>query len=175
MVEFSILPGLPPYGPPALHFPRPDAFREGLVVEFLTEAGERWVGNFATSMSGRTAVHTELGARAVVVVASGAGYIVDVALRRLVRALAANVQEIWFEMSLGAMIISNGLWFEVFDTTSVRWRSRRISWDGMRGVRRRGQKILGDAYSPLDDGWHSFEVDIESGEIVGGSYNGPPM
>jgi len=175
MVEFSILPGLPPYGPPALSFPRPDAFREGLVVEFLTDAGKRWVGNFATSASGRTIVRTELGERAVVVVASGAGYVVDVAVRQLVRALAANVQEIWFETSSGAMIMSNGLWFEAFDTKSVRWRSRRISWDGMRGVRRRDQKIVGDAYSPLDDGWRSFEVDIESGAVVGGSYNGPPM
>ena len=29
------LAGLPPYGPAATSFPRPDAFREGMVVEFF--------------------------------------------------------------------------------------------------------------------------------------------
>jgi hypothetical protein len=89
MVEFSILPGLPPYGPPALSFPRPNAFREGLVVEFLTADGERWVGNFASPFRGRTVVHIELGERAVFVVASGSGYIIDVAARQLVGELAS--------------------------------------------------------------------------------------
>ena len=47
-MRFEILPGLPPYGPPAIsltgHGER--EFREGLVVRFYPKGSDPWIGNF---------------------------------------------------------------------------------------------------------------------------------
>jgi hypothetical protein len=175
MLVLKILPGLPPYGERAISFPRPGAFREGLVVEFQTEAG-RWVGNFARWWDGlESSVHAELGAGSVVIVAAGAGYVVDAVSRTLVHAIGTDVRRIWYAPKQGAMIVSNDLWFEAFDGGSIRWRSRRLSWDGMRDVLSDGARVTGRAYSPIEDDWTPFELDLESGIASGGSYNGPEM
>ena len=170
------LPGLPPYGPPAHSFPRPDAFREGFVVEFEASGGEVWVGNFARFWEGgETSVHTDLGPRAVVVVAGGSGYLVDAEERRLVRDIGFGINHIWFDDELGAMIVSNGLWFEAFDAEKVVWRSRRLSWDGIRNLARSGRALTGEAFDPMTDRWVPFRLDLITGSVEGGSYNGPDM
>jgi hypothetical protein len=42
----------------------------------------------------------------------------------------------------------------------------------MANVRVESDRLKGDAYDPMDDGWAPFELDLETGEVVGGSY--PP-
>ncbi|MFH1554715.1 MAG: hypothetical protein ABII76_07615 [Pseudomonadota bacterium] len=80
------------------------------MVEFVCHRGESWTGNFAKGgIGGQSAVHSELGSSAVVVVAEGAGYIVDADEKKLVREIAGDIQYIWFVAELNAMIVSNGL------------------------------------------------------------------
>lgn len=88
-----------------------------------------------------------------------------------------DVRRIWFEPELAAMVISNDLWFAAFNATDVLWRSQRISWDGMRNVVRQGLTVTGEAYDPTggDRDWVPFSLDLKTGEVRGGSYNGPPM
>lgn len=168
------LPGLPPYGPRAQSFPRADAFREGFVVEFVGNGGERWVGNFARFWDGgETSVHTELGCRAVVVVAGGSGYLVDAEARRLVREIGSDIKHIWFDRDLRAMIVSNGLWFEAFDAENFGWRSRRFSWDGIRNLKQSGRTLTGKAFDPITDRWLPFSLNLATGDVEGGSYTGP--
>jgi hypothetical protein len=170
------LPGLPPYGPTAQSFPRPKAFSEGFVVEFSGNDGETWVGNFAKFWEGgETSIHTELGSRAVVVVAGGSGYLVDAEARRLVREIGFAIRHIWFDGSLQAMIVSNGLWFEAFDAEGVVWHSRRFSWDGIQNVEQSGGTLTGEAFDPMTDRWLPFCLDLKTGEVAGGSYSGPEM
>lgn len=172
MILARALPGLPPYGEPAISFPPRDAFREGTVVEFDT-GNRQWVGNFADGWrQGVSSLHTELGARAIVVVASGAGYVVD-ATSQTLRCEFGDVTSIWFEPEIAAMIVSNDLWFHVFDAEKPIWTTRRISWDGMRNIQRDELVLRGEAYSPIEDDWSVFEVDLRSGSVAGGSYTGP--
>jgi len=170
------LRGLPPYGPRAQSFPRADAFSEGFVVEFFEDGGEAWVGNFAMFREGgETSVHTNLGAHAVVVVAGGSGYLVDAEMRRLIREIEFDVQHIWYDDGLQAMIISNGLWFEAFDAERVLWRSRRFSWDGIQNLEKSAGALMGEALDPMTHRWLPFRLSLETGEVEGGSYNGPDM
>lgn len=170
------LPGLPPYGPRALSFPRSDAFSEGFVVEFTNEAGEVWVGNFRKFLDGReTSIRTELGIHAVVVVAGGFGYVIDAEERRLVREIGMDIEHIWFDENLQAMIVSNGLWFEAFDAGKVAWRSRRFSWDGIRALQRSPTELVGEAFDPTGNRWLPFRLNLMTGEVQGGSYQGPDM
>lgn len=91
MTAYRILSGLPPYGPPAISFPDPKAFREGLVVEFVPDSSSPWIGNFQQfSAHLPNTVHIELGSSAVVVVAGGAGYVIDCEQRRLIRDLGID-------------------------------------------------------------------------------------
>jgi hypothetical protein len=45
----------------------------------------------------------------------------------------------------------------------------------MREIRFVDDSLVGEAYTPLDDAWYSFAVDMKSGNVTGGSYNGPDM
>ena len=173
MLTVRPLPGLPPYGPPALAFPDADACREGFVVEFVTNNG-KWVGNFRQGFTPeRNSLHAELGSRAVLVISGDAGYLVDAEDRRLIRDLGCGIEGAWFIDDLGAMVISNGLWLEAFDADRVVWQSRRFSWDGLRNLSISGAVLTGEAIDPMLNEWMPFTASLSTGEVEGGSYNGP--
>jgi hypothetical protein len=71
------------------------------------------------------------------------------------------------------LIIGNGLWFEALAASGMSWRSRRLSWDGVRNVRIDDSRLRGEAWNPVDDCWNEFTLDLQTGDVVGGSYNGP--
>lgn len=175
MFNARSLPGLPAYGPPALSFPKPNAFREGFVVEFVTDAGEAWVGNFAPYTQSVGSVHTELGPSSVLINAGGAGYTVDVNEKRLVRDVGFDLRHVWFDADQHAMIVSNGLWFEAFNASRMLWRSRRLSWDGFQNLHQEGWSLAGEAFNPINDDWEPFTLNVKTGEAEGGSYSGPSM
>lgn len=170
------LPGLPVYGPPAISFPRPDAFSEGYVVEFTTDGGDTWVGNFAKfDDSGLCSLHSDLEPPAVVVVAGSVGYIVYAEEQRLVREIGFGIKHIWFDENVQAMIVTNGLWFEAFTANRTLWRSRRFSWDGIRNLGRDALTVTGEAFDPTAavGNWLPFRLDLATGVVEGGSYNAP--
>jgi hypothetical protein len=55
------------------------------------------------------------------------------------------------------------------------WATQRISWDGFRNIRLGHEIVEGEAWSPLDDRWSPFRVNLADGSVVGGSYTGPEM
>ena len=174
MSAFRIEQGLPPYGPPALSFPDPDAFSEGLVVSFTTSSGEGWTGNFAKGYGLLDAVRDELGPAAMIVVARGTAYFLDVG-SKAASEITWGVDTIEFVASHNMMVIGNGLWFAAYGPSGRIWQSRRISWDGMRTLEISDQHIRGEAHSPMGPPeWLPFRLEIASGDVDGGSYNGPP-
>jgi hypothetical protein len=174
MTTFRIEPGLPAYGPRALSFPDANAFQEGLVVTFTNTNGDLWTGNFRRGCGRLDAVRDELGPNATIVVSQGDTYCVDVD-SRAVKELTGPVEYIHYDPGQRSIVLGNGLWFESINASGTLWQTPRISWDGMRSVRCDGQKIKGEAYSPLGlPDWMPFELDLASGTVCGGSYNGPP-
>jgi hypothetical protein len=66
MASFEILPGLPPYGPPAEAFPgNYGKHREGFVVRFTPDEGESWAGNFQPGARGCDGVFAHPNANVV--------------------------------------------------------------------------------------------------------------
>ena len=166
-----VLPGLPPYGPPALSFPRQNAFQEGFVVEFIADKGEAWVANFAKlSPDGICAIYPELGPRSIFVLAGGTGYIVDSEERELIREIEGPIDQCWYQSELHAMVFSNGLRFECFDGHQTLWHSPRVSWDGIRNINCSGMIVSAEAYDPFSDSWLPLQLNLNDGEISGGSY-----
>jgi hypothetical protein len=175
---WTILDGLPPYGPMAVPFSLSGQglHREGLVVSFAAPSGT-WVGNFQRGDASLDEVLAHPDGQHVVVVAGGNAYVIDPEDQSLHAHLAQQIEHIVIVSELGLVFFGNGLWFEAVGPTGTAWRSRRFSWDGVRQVELVGLTLRGEAYAPEGPvgAWYPFELDIRTGTVSGGSYNGPSM
>jgi hypothetical protein len=175
VATFEVLPGLPPYGPWAEAFTATGLGRqrEGFVVRFHPDQGESWVGNFQPGMAGIDTVLWHPNERELLVIAGGQGYVVDPNDRAKREYFGAAIELVIPVPELGTIVFGNGLWFESLGSAGWQWRSNRISWNGMQEVHRDRMRLTGEAWSPLQHDWLSFELDLRSGVFTGGSYNGP--
>lgn len=173
---YQRLAGLPPYGPLATSFPRAFAQtgREGMVVEFTTRDGQTWIGNFRPGNGGADGLYEHPSGRGVVVVSAGTLYIVDPDDRHADIYLdgVMAVWEYW-----GDLIVDwAGIAFGRLGPKGFIWRTRRVSWDGFDRTSVEGDRLLGLAWSPLGGPeWVPFVVDLNTGEVEGGNYDGPEI
>ena len=176
MEEFRVLPGLPATGPWPEQFSASGhgTHREGIVAQFFPEGKPSWIGNFQPGWTEYSAVLPHANGRSVIVIAGGQGYVIAPGERRLVAVFGGTLEVALAIPSLGVMVVGDGVRLEAVDASGLRWRSRRISWDGMRAVRVEGDEIKGEAWSVLDDCYYPFAVDVTTGTVDGGSYTGPP-
>jgi hypothetical protein len=167
-----VLAGLPGTGPPPLPFSATGTgtHAEGFVVEFTLPTSETWVGNFQPGAGGASLALATPDAAHALVVSAGQGYVVEPTERALLRCFGASISDVLFLPEQGALILGNGLWFERVEKGALVWKSRRISWDGMMNVTVAGATLAGEAYDPMTDAWMPFEVDVETGQLRGGSY-----
>lgn len=175
MARFEVLPGLPPYGdwPEAFTATGQGRHREGYVVRFESDGAASWVGNFQPGLSSLDTVLQHPNGRELLVIVGGQGYVVDPSNRAKREYFGAQIEMALEVPELNSVVFGNGLWFESLGPEGWRWRSERISWDGMRDLRREGLRLIGEAWSPLEDSWLPFELDLQSGGFSGGSYNCP--
>ena len=120
--RFRVLAGLTATGPGPEQFSATSQgqHREGLVVQFLPESENTWIGNFQPGATGFNMVIPCVGGDTILVIAGGQGYEVHPGVR-----------------------------LEAWGGHGIRWQSCRISWDGMRNVRVEGDTITGEAWSPV--------------------------
>lgn len=173
MPTFDVLPGLPPYGD------MPDPFtatgqgrhREGYVIRFRPDGSVPWAGNFQRGLTSFDDVLQHPNGRDLLVIAGGQGYIVDPNDRAKREYFGADIAIAYQVPELNSVVFGNGLFFESLGPDGWQWRSGRISWDGMRDLRRDELRLFGEAWSPLENCWLPFELDMGSGQFTGGSYN----
>ncbi len=173
--HFRVLPGLPGTGSPPVPFNLTGTpiHSEGFVVEFTGATGKTWVGNFRVGLGGASGVMVVLGRTdQALVLARGQAYVVEPETCALVRTCGGQITEAFVMPDREAIVLGNGLWFECLAPNGLRWRTRRISWDGMVKVSLCGETLGGQAFNPVGDTWMPFEVDIDTGDVRGGSY--PP-
>jgi hypothetical protein len=176
-MTFRKLPGLPAYGPQALTFPNQWGMgaREGLVVEFTSDKGEIWVGNFQPGITGADEVLSHPNRRDVIVISNGALWIIDPTTRVATKVASAMVEYWRVSDPDGYVFNDQGLAFIRISAKGIMWDSRRISWDGFSELRIEGDRLSGLAWTPIDDAWLPFTLDLRTGLVEGGSYNGPEM
>ena len=172
--RFVILDGLPSYGPPALPFSSTGQgkHREGFVVRFCPANAEEWVGNFQPGLSSFHKVLVHPNQMHLIVVAGGEAYVVDPTTHELVANFGGSIEAAVEVLSLKAVLFSNGLWFELLGQNGLNWKTRRLSWDGMRNVQVLSTTVVGEGWC-FDETWHKFSVDLSDGKASGGGYNGP--
>ena len=172
MVAAKILSGLPPYGPMATAFPTEwgRLGREGTVVEFRAEAGA-WVGNFEPGLGGLDSAGIHPDGRHAVVISAGDLWVVDPNDRTALRLLPAIAAAGEVQDPNGWIYSRQGLALARLGPAGLIWHTRRLSWDGFDQLTIFGNEMKGLAWSPLDDRWHPFRVDIRTGMSQGGSYS----
>lgn len=172
--RFRILEGLPAFGPSAVQFTsgskRTDS--EGLVVEIEPRDGSPWVGNFQPGGSSYSAVMVHPNPRYLVVVAGGAGYVVSPDDRALIATFGAGaIRAAWPMPSLNLFVFENGTSFASIGTEGPAWNTRRISWDGFRGIDVAEKTIYGLAWNAVLQQWQPFSIQATTGRVRGGAYS----
>ncbi len=176
MPRYEVLPGFPAYGSVPLPIGSGEAWgghSEGLVVQFYTNHGEAWVGNFQLGSSGCQAVLEHPDGQHLVVVARGQGYLVDPEIPSQVSRLSDYIQHIVSLPERSAILISDGLGFEAINKDGVWWQSERISWDEIRNIEVQGPFLRGEASKPTLKGneWYPFTLDLDTGHCADGIYS----
>jgi hypothetical protein len=172
-VTLNVLPGLPPYGETPKRFSSTGlgTQSEGLVVEFRSNEGPTWVGNFARGIAAFDWVGVHPNDHDALVVAGGQGYVVDPEARTLISTFGgAIVASIQYLPKRSVVFNHQGLFFEAVGASGHLWKSRRISWDGMRSIEIHEAILSGESWNALDDSWQEFRLDLNIGAVTGGSY-----
>ena len=147
---------------------------EGYVVEFTVSSAECWIGNFQPGLTSLYQVFEEPSTGEITVIAGGQAYVVEPATGHLLREYGGSIEWAYPLSQLEAVLISNGLWFELRRGAEQLWRTRRLSWDGMQNITAAAGLIRGEGWNYLGS-WHPFEVELSTGNASGGGYDGPEI
>ena len=170
--EVSVLPGLPAYGEPATVFSATGlgTHSEGLVVSFCMRDSPPWIGNFVRGLTKFDYVAVHPNRVAALIVAGGQGYVIDPVARQLQSTIGGAIVDAFAHPTTTAIVLNHqNLSFESIGAYGRLWRSRQISWDGLRFVEVTGNALSGEAWR-YDDTWHPFQLDLVSGAVRGGAY-----
>lgn len=174
MSLYKILTGLPAYGPEALPFSATGmgTHSEGFVVRFLPHPDSTWIGNFQPGVTDMYAIVPHPDRQRMIVIAGGQAYIIDAQVPAKWTHFGGSIEFAQPIPELDAILFGNGLWFELLGPQSMIWKTRRISWDGMRDLAIKDLTLTGQSWC-YDDTWSNFAVDLVEGTVTGGSYSGP--
>ncbi|HLY90012.1 MAG TPA: hypothetical protein VKQ27_13605 [Acetobacteraceae bacterium] len=172
MTKFEILRGLPSYGPIACPFPEDGRgqFREGLAVKFWKKSGATWVGNFQRGFTSFDQVMNYPDGHLVIVIAGGDGYVIDPDLMKQTHKFGGGLTFAIELVDLNLVLIGDNIRVGTFTVDGPGWDSGRISWDGIRNIVVNGSSLSGEAYTPIDDCWQAFGIDLLTGEVTGAVY-----
>ena len=107
----------------------------------------------------------------MVVISNGDAWVVEPA-KRCAQAITLAVDGVWeVEAPAGLVLSRQGLAFLRLGPDGLLWHTRRLSWDGFDEINFDGNTLSGLAWSPVDDEWLPFKVDLRSGASSGGSFS----
>ena len=139
-------------------------------MEFETDAGT-WVANFKPGLGGLNLLHEHPNGRDAVVIAAGDLWIVTPELRLAEMLLPAVDAALEVQNPRGWVFSRQGLALVRLGPDGLIWHTRRLSWDGFDGLRIVGVEVTGLAWSPFDDQWRQFRVDLCTGRSSGGAFS----
>jgi hypothetical protein len=171
-MRFEILSGLPPYGPPAVSFSEngPREWREGLVVRFHPLTSESWIGNFLGGLTKYSSVLDHPNGSDVIVVAMGEIFVIDLETRNLRDRFGGQIEEIFVLEEQKSVVFRSIVDFCAIAADNTKWHSPRVSWDGFRNVKRIGMELYGEAWTPIQDTWMPFKLDLSNGQCLNALY-----
>ncbi len=176
--KFRLIATLPDDEAPTRHFGWGKPISDpsiGVLVEFEPPSGQQWIGNFAPGgWTGHCSALPFIDGRRVVVLAAGCTYLVDPEQGRVDARLSEFAVDA-YEATEPPLLILNwhGICFEGYDASGMRWRTRRVSWDGIQKAVVRGSILTADTWSAPYQRWVPVSVDLHTGQATGGAYDFP--
>ncbi|MDI1241523.1 MAG: hypothetical protein PSX80_06340 [bacterium] len=169
MKNFKVLAGLPGNGDLPKQFSSTGlgSHREGFVVEFLPQGRPAWVGNFQGGLSSFSTAVEHPDGSSVVVVAGRDVYVVDPEDQDLVESFGGDFVSLVQIPEKSMLLFGSSIDFEAIGPTGRLWRSRRISWDGIKDIKLNAETLTGEEWS-YEDIWIPFSLDINTGRHTGG-------
>jgi hypothetical protein len=138
----------------------------------MEEPRKSWVVVFRRGITDFDLVTTHPNGSQGVVVAGGRGYIVDAGRRHVELMEDFDITAAFHVPENGVLVlVIGGVLLQAIDATGVRWRTRRISWDGLRDLHSAEGILTGEAWDPLGGKWQAFAVDVRNGDVQGGTYH----
>jgi len=68
------------------------------------------------------------------------------------------------------VILGTLVWFMGIGPDGPQWKSKRISWDGFQSLAIEGHYLKGESWTPIDQKWVPFRLNLLTGEHEGGAY-----
>src|ERR1044072_8062729 len=145
--KFKILAGLPAYGeiPEQCSATGMGSHSEGFVVEFYPSNNSAWVGNFQLGLMSYCDVVAHPDGCSAIVIAGGEAYVVNIQNRKLIGTFGAMIDTVIPIPEKGIVLFGDCVQFWAYGSSGCLWRSRRISWDGIRSLTLKGEPLPGEA------------------------------
>jgi hypothetical protein len=105
-----------------------------------------------------------------VVVASGDLWVVNPVQRSAQRLLPASETALQVRDPDGWISIDKASPLPASGRAGIVWHTRRLSWDGFDQLNIVHGQVTGVSWSPLDDEWRPFRVDLSTGQSTGSDY-----
>lgn len=147
--------------------------QDGLLVRVTPSSRQSWHGTFAfgnASAVGLTGVYSLPDPDSLLVVSAGRGVHVR-----------ADTPEDWYEvpsfpivavmqlLQARLVVVADYTHVTCLSSEGIRWKSARVSWDGIMLGWVVGRSLHGSGWDPTGRGQVPFVVDLENGEHQGGA------
>ncbi|HEY2323618.1 MAG TPA: hypothetical protein VGJ82_12220 [Thermoanaerobaculia bacterium] len=162
----EILAEPPSSGECVLHFGSRTA-EEPPVVMRIGIAEKSWVGSFQRGAIDYSTVQLMPDGAHLLVVACGAGYVIEAATRFLSAEADKDIMEVMRDDDAGVLFIDHaGIYLEAYGTKGRLWKTARIGAGGFRNIELGDDAIYGETQQGSHDPhWIEFSVDLGTGEV----------
>jgi hypothetical protein len=160
----------PPAGEPVLRFPSSaiDAAEPPLLFRIGIEE-KAWVGRFEQGTTDYTTVQLMPDGAHLLVVASGAGYIVEAVTRSLAAEAGTDIMEVLLDQEAGLLILDRGdTYFEAFGPNGPLWKTGRVGAGAIRNLEFGEHAVSGETQQGSSPDWVEFSIDVATGEVSWG-------
>jgi hypothetical protein len=145
------------------------AGQDGTIIVVRSKVGEPFAGVFAFGDRGVSRVLSMPKADRLCVVARGTGYVVSVDdPEHWERIPVIPVLDVRIVGELGLVVFADHTKLVGYDATGLRWKTARLSWDGLRIVEVSASRVIGEYWDIRDEATKRFDVDLETGKACGG-------
>ncbi len=172
-MRFKILEGLPPYGPMyvSINHTDPPSYSEGYVVRFFKNDGTDWVANFQPGWTDFNGVYDYADTDIIIVIARGQGYVMNPNETKAKDIFGLTIKSLLVGTDK-SLICANDTDIIIVSKTGEVWYTERISWDGIKDLTLQNEIVTGLSFDPMNDEnpWVPFQINIQTREIIGGSY-----
>lgn len=133
-----------------------------------------WYGSFMKghlSKNAITGVYSYPDRNKILVVSTGAGYLLDPNYPEEVEEININpVLGVYSVLELDILVVHNFTTFYAFNKFGRCWVSDRVSYDGIKVINISDGELNGEAWSAPENSWVSFQIILETGEVIGGAF-----